>query len=131
MKQGEYDQPTKINPQRLAEDVKKLLGDKFISISTGVLVKVGFRENTVIVVNGTDAITEENDAAVKSLIETHDPTAKSSGQQHNENVKQAAERLKTVDLEAKRSKGTQAEQIAELFALIADIQLWILGERTD
>lgn len=131
MKQGQFEQTKKINPQRLNEEIKSVLGDKLVSMDTGIPVKTGFIEKTCIILAVTDDITEADNAAVQAVIDAHDPESKSAGQRHNENVKQATERLKTVDLKAKRDKVSIADQITELYALLADIQLWIQGERTD
>jgi len=131
VKQGQFDQTKKINPQRLNEEIKAALGDKLVSMDTGIPVKTGFIEKTCIVLAVTDDITEADNRTVQDIIDAHDPESKSAGQRHNENVAKATERLKTVDLKTKKDKTTMQEQIDELRALIADIQLWIQGERTD
>lgn len=131
MKQGQFDQTKKINPQRLNEEIKAVLGVKLVSMNTGERVKVGFIEKECIFLAVTDDITEADNAAVQAVIDAHDPEVKSAGQLHNDNVAKAVDRLKTVDLKAKKDKVSIADQITELYALIADIQLWIQGERTD
>jgi transcriptional/translational regulatory protein YebC/TACO1 len=132
VKQGQFDQTKKINPQRLHEEIKTALGDKLVSMNTGERVKVGFLEKTCIMIAVTDDITEADNVAVQAVIDAHDPEVKSAGQQHNEKVATATQRLSTVDFDAEMAKAKSVDaRIELLLSYLKDVQLYINGERTD
>lgn len=132
VKQAQFDQPEKINPQRLDEEIRAVLGEKYKALETGQQVKHGFATKTCIFVATTDDVTENDEQAIQAVIAAHNPDEKSAGQLFNEQRKQAIEALKVADLDADRAKlKTDKEERDYLFAMLKNVQLWLSEVRND
>jgi hypothetical protein len=81
-------QDKKINPERLDDELREALGEKYISMDTGA----------GIVVRAADNSTKEDADLVEQIVQQHDPTKISKAEQKRADHAAAQERLKALDL---------------------------------
>lgn len=126
MKQSHFDQPEKINPDRLHEEIAAALGAKYESMDTGVKFTRDPAELPKILVRVTDDATETDSAIVESVIAAHKPDALSVEQQRMKDRADAYERVKGADFAALRRK-PKAEKDEAVIDLLEDIQRIMRG----
>lgn len=117
MKSDTFKHEKPINPDRLHDEVKAALGDKYISMDTvggSILVRV------------SDAATEADNAAIVAIIAAHDPSALSADQTRAKERVDAYKRLTELDVTGIRGKTGKA-QIDDIINAIADIQKLLRG----
>jgi hypothetical protein len=125
MKQSYFKQPKHINHDRLHEEMKAALGEKYESMDTGVKLT---REDTElkIIVRVSDDATEADTATVEKVLADHNPELLSSEQQRVKDRADAYERVKNADFAALRRK-QKAEKDDAVIDLLEDIQRIMRG----
>jgi hypothetical protein len=131
IKEGKIDQPEKINPDRLHEEMKARLGDKYISMDTGIPQtgedgKSDRTKSLQVLVRLTEDATAEDTAAAEAVIAAHDPEALSTTQQKAKDRVDAFARFKAFDFKALREL-KPTEQNPVIIGLLEDIQKLLQG----
>ncbi len=131
MKQATFEQTMPINADRLHEEIKAVLGDKYESIDTGVpqLNESGKADDTKprsIVVRAKQEATEADLKLVEAAIAAHKPEALSQSQQREKDRAESFLRLKGFDFTTLRALKTD-EQLTVVIDLLEDIQKLMQG----
>lgn len=113
-----FDRPAQINPDALADQIKELLPDKYISMDTD--------PERIIVRFKTDVTSADKDA-VNALIESHDHTALSKEQQRQRNRADAFTRIVELDIDAIDAEKDSGKQVKAILAALRDLQLIMRG----
>jgi len=104
-------QNKKINPERLDDEIRETLGEKYISMSTGA----------GIVVRADVSATTEDADLLEAIVRQHDHTQLSKREQRQAEILAARERLKALELSAKTDMPT-------LIAAVEDIRKLLLHD---
>lgn len=125
MKLGKLDQPEKINPDRLHDELQAALGAKYLSMDTGVKDSPAAL-NTHIILRLADDTTETDQEIAETIIAQHDPALLSASQQRQKDRDDAYQRFITFDFAA-LSELKPAEQNPVIIGLLKDIQALMRG----
>lgn len=132
-KEATFAQTKPINPDRLNDEIKAVLGDKYISMDTGkphltVDGTVDETKDPQIVLRAASDATEDDLKRVETIIEAHNPALLSRIQQRAKDRVDAYQRFKGFDFEA-LTKLKAPEQMPVVIGLLRDIQ--VLMQSTD
>lgn len=111
-----------INPEKADEDLRALIGDEYLGMST---------HQDVIVVHLSDQAGDAAKASVLAYFEQHDPTAKSAAEQTREDKAEAWGRWKSADLDAIEETikgGSTKAALLDILALLKDLKTGLSNE---
>jgi hypothetical protein len=123
-KQASFDQNKLIDAEKLHEEMKTALGDKYISMDTGQRERG--KDETKIIVRATEDATEDDLKAVEAVIANHQPPAIPAEQQRTIDRAEAWKRMVAKDFVAIR-KLPAAERQDAILDMLEDVQKLLQG----